>query len=143
MRNRSSSTLWQADFQHVCIQKNRPGFLHILTVLCMLSLFHAHPVLITHSALDCACLVPSAQLSVAHEGFRRLLLSCNVPPHQSSPLGLPLCWAWFAPLPAVSGSDPIIFWCLDSSFSKTPFGLSFVFLYRCLSAATWLPTVPL
>lgn len=39
-----------------------------------------HTVLITHTALACCtCLVPSAKLTVAHEGFKLLLLSYIVP----------------------------------------------------------------
>lgn len=79
-----------------------------------------HTVLITHTALACTCLVPSAKLTVAHEGFKLLLLSCIVPlwPHHSPLLVGTVLGLMCAAAAAVSESMAVNFWCLDGSFSK-------------------------
>lgn len=79
-----------------------------------------HTVLITHTALACTCLVPSAKLTVAHEGFKLLLLSCIVPlwPHHSPLLVGTVLGLTCAASAAVTESMAVNFWCLDGSFSK-------------------------
>lgn len=63
---------------------------------------------------------PSAQLSVAHEVFKLLLLSCIVPLwlHHSPLLVGTVLGLTCAAAAAVGESMAVIFWCLDGSFSK-------------------------